>query len=251
VRVECESCRALVVASFAIDGAAVRVTCSVCRHVMNVPGGLSERVVERPVAVPSDAPLEALVDAVVEARDGAAALASCPKCEARYRGEARACPACGLATSRMAAYAEARDAAAVPASVPEVVQAAWARTALDWNDTARHDELLQLVATSNAYAWAAGRYRTRGRDAVAQRQLDRLRRAAEAALLASATPRPDASARTSSRVKRRVLALLITTITAGALYAMGIADSPAPSGARSIPARLVPLGHPARPPTGK
>jgi hypothetical protein len=250
VRVECEACRELTVASFRIEGDAVRVTCSACRHVMSVPGGLSERVVEGPVAVPSDAPIEALVDAVVEARDGAAALAPCPKCGAVHRGEARACPACGLAVARMAAYAEARDAA-VPEAVPEAVQAAWARTALDWHDTVRHDELLQLVASNNSYAWAAGRYRTRGRDPVARRQLDRLRRAAEAALLASATPRPDASTRTTSRVKRRVLALLITTITAGALYAMGIADSPAPSGARSIPARLVPPGHPARPPMGK
>jgi len=206
-------------------------------------------VVDGLASAPSDAPVEAVVDAVVEARGGAAALAPCPKCGARCRGEATACPACGLAGSRMAAYAEARDAA-VPAAVPEAVQTAWGRTVLDWNAAARHDELLQLVVTNHSYAWAAGRYRTRGRDPVARRQLDRLRRAAEAALLASATPRLDASARTSSRVKRRVLALLITTITAGALYAMGIADSPAPSDARSIPARLPPPGHPARPPTG-
>ncbi len=250
MRVECEACRELGAASFRIDGDAVRVTCSACRHVMSVPDGSSERVVEEPVAVPSDAPIEALVDAVVEARDGAAALAPCPKCGARCRGEATACPACGLAASRMAAYAEAQDAAA-PASVPEVVQAAWARTALDWNDAARHDEFLQLVVTNNSYAWAARRYRTRGRDAVAQRQLGRLRRAAEAALLASATPRPDASTRTSSRVKRRVLALLITTIAAGALYAMAIADSPMPSGTRSLPTRLGSQGHPARPAAGK
>jgi hypothetical protein len=155
----------------------------------------------------------------------------------------------------MAAYAEARDAAVaapVPEAVPEVVQAAWARAAEDWNDAARHDELLQRVVTNNSYAWAARRYRTRGRDAIAVRQLDRLRRAAEAAFLAGATPRADASTRASSRVRRRVLALLITTIAAGALYAMGIAEQPAPPTARSIPARLsVPPGHPPRPPTGK
>jgi len=235
VRVECEACRELVPASFGIDGADVRVTCSVCGHVMRVPGGPGAAAVEAPIERSGDAPGDA---------------SACPKCGAGLRGEATACPACGLAAARMAAYAGARDAA-VAAPVPEVVQAAWARTALDWNTAARHDELLQLVVTHNAYAWAAGRYRTRGRDAVAVRQLDRLRRAAEAAFLAGATPRADASARESSRRRRRVLALLITVIAAGALVAMGIADPPAPSTGRSIPARLSVPGHPDRPPPGK
>ena len=250
MRVECEACRELTAASFRIDGDAVRVTCSVCGHMMRVPEARGEAVLAAPGAAAIEVSIEASGEMPVEASGPSDPQPSCPKCGLRYRAEATACPACGLAVARMAAYAEARDAAAL-APVPEVVQAAWARTALDWNDTARHDELLQLVASNNSYAWAAGRYRMRGRDAVAQRQLERLRRAAEAALLASATPRPDASARTSSRVKRRVLVLLITTITAGALYAMGIADSPAPSGARPVPARLVPPGHLARPPTGK
>jgi ribosomal protein S27E len=225
VRVECESCRELASARFAIDGAAVRVTCSVCGHVMRVPEGPGEAVVdapgERSIDAPGDAP-----GAAPGAAPGGAPL--CPKCGAGLRGEATACPACGLAASRMAAYAEARDAP-VSVSVPEAVQAAWARTVQDWNAAARHDELLRLVVNNNSYAWAAGRYRTRGRDAVAVRQLDRLRRAAEAAFLAGATPRTEAPTRKSSRVRRRVLALLITMIAAGALYAMGLAEQPAPS----------------------
>lgn len=229
-------------ASFGFDGAAVRVTCSMCGHVMRVPEGQGEAAVAVPVV--------AAVEAPVEASGPSGRRPSCPKCGTLCRREAMACPACGLAAARMAAYAEARDAA-VAAPVPEAVQAAWARTVLDWNAAARHDELLQLVVSNHSYAWAAGRYRTRGRDATAQRQLGRLRRAAEAALLAGATPRRDASARKSSRVRRRVLALVITTITAGALYAIGIADPPAPSSAWSIPARLSSPGHPAHPPTGK
>ena len=134
--------------------------------------------------------------------------------------------------------------------VPEVVEAAWARTALDWNDAARHDELLQQVAAHRAYAWAAGRYRARGSDPIAQRQLDRLRRAAEAALLATATPRRDAKVK-SARARRRVLALLITTIAAGAVCAFGLSEQPLPSNAAPHPRRLTPVGHLARPSPGK
>jgi len=246
VRVECESCRALVAASFAIDGSAVRATCSACGHMMRVPEARGEAAGAAPVAQAG----EASGEMSVEPSGPSAPQPSCPKCGLRYRGEATACPACGLSVARMAPYAEVRDAAA-SISVPEVLQAAWACTIQDWHTAARHDEFLQLVAIHHAYAWAAGRYRTRGHEPVAVRQLDRLRRAAEATLLAGATPRAGASARTSARARRRVLALVITVIAAGALFAMGIADPPAPSDARSIPARFGSPGHPARPPPDK
>jgi hypothetical protein len=124
--------------------------------------------------------------------------------------------------------------------VPEAVREAWTRATAAWNDETRHDELLHRVATNDAYAWAAGRYRTRGGDAIAQRQLARLRRAAEATLLASATVRPDATVR-PYRATRRVLAILIATIAAGAAYATVLRDQAVPASARSIPAR--PPGH--------
>jgi uncharacterized Zn finger protein (UPF0148 family) len=234
VRVECESCRQLVMASFAIEGAAVRVTCPACRHVMRVPEVVSEVVGD----VVGDAPGD---------------LPPCPKCGARYRGEATACPTCGLRVARMAAYAEAHDAAAlgnVPEVVPRAVEDAWRRATEDWHDAARHEELLRQVAATDSYAWAAARYRQRGPDAITARQLAWLRRAAEATLLASATARPDATA-PPYRAARRVLALLITTIAAGALYAMVIRDHPLPSEAGSIPARRLTPGHPVSPSTSK
>jgi len=250
VRVECESCRALVAASFAFDGSVVRATCSTCGHMMRVPEARGEAAGAAPVAQAGEASIGASGEMPVEASGPSAPQPSCPKCGLRYRGEAMACPACGLSVARMAAYAKARDAAA-SVSAPDVVQAAWARTTQDWHTAARHDELLQLVAIHHAYAWAAGRYRMRGDEPIAQRQLDRLRRAAEATLRAGATPRAGASARTSSRARRRVLALVITMIVAGALFALGIADQPAPSAVRSIPARFGAPGHPARPPPDK
>jgi len=153
----------------------------------------------------------------------------------------------------MAAYADAAALAPVPEVVPRAVEEAWQRATEDWNDATRHEELLKQVAASDSYAWAAARYRQRGTDATSARQLARLRRAAEATFLvglASAPARPDTTAK-PYRATRRVLALLITTIAAGALYAMVIRDHPLPSATGSIPAGRLTPGHPVSPSTSK
>ena len=134
----------------------------------------------------------------------------------------------------MAAYAEARDAA-----VPEPLHHAWARATERWDDPAAHDELLRLVVTNNCYAWAAGRYRTREPDATARRQLERLRRAAEVTLLASAASRPDAASR-PYRAVASVLAVLVVVIAAGLLYATVIRDRAPGARARALPAGQAP-----------
>jgi len=141
----------------------------------------------------------------------------------------------------MAAYIEARDAA-----VPDVLRDAWTRTTEHWHDAAAHDELLRLVVANNCYAWAAGRYRTRDRDAIAERQLERFRRAAEVTLLASATARPD-SASTPYRSATTVLAILIIMIAAGLVYATVARDRGAPASALpqpTGPVRPLSPGHP-------
>jgi hypothetical protein len=224
VRVECESCRELVAASFAIEGDTVRATCSVCRHVMasEASRGAELLAARGPGDVPEPpAPADAL----------------CPKCGTARPDDATACSACGLAVDRMPAYIDTRDAA-----VPAPVREAWAHATAGWSDEARHDDLLREVASHNSYAWAAGRYRTRGGDAIAQRQLDRLRRAAEATLRASATARPGADTR-PYRGTAGVLAVLIVVIVIGLFYAVVIRDHPAPR-------PLVP-GHPVSPSTIK
>jgi hypothetical protein len=183
-----------VAASFAIAGDAVRATCPACAHAMTIPIA---------PAVASCAPL-------------------CPKCGAALRDGAPACATCGLAAARMAAYVDARDAA-----IPEPLREAWTRATGAWSDPAHHDEVLRLVATHSCYAWAAARYRTRGSDPVAARQLDRLRRAAEATLLASATVRPVAAAR-PYRATVGVMAILIAAIGVGLIYAAVARESSAP-----------------------
>jgi hypothetical protein len=197
MRVECESCHELVIAGFALAGEALRATCPACGHAMTVP-----------LAPAAAAPV-------------------CPKCGATRRGDATACPGCGLASSRMANYTEADDGA-----VPEPVRSAWARAAEAWSDPACHDELLRQVATHRCYAWAAGRYRTRGGDPIAERQLDRLRRAAEATLLAGATVRRDTVA-FPYRATVGVLAVLVAAVVVGLVYA---ALARGPSGATIAPA---------------
>jgi hypothetical protein len=179
-----------------------------------------------PIARRAASPIDA--DPDTDATDAAL----CPKCGAQRRAGALACTACGLVTARMPAYIAARDAA-----VPDSVRAAWARVAAGWTEDARHDGLLQLVASHNAYAWAAGRYRTRGQDPMAVRQLERLRRAAEATMFAGATARQAAEAK-PYRATSGVLAMLIIAIAAGLLYALVIRDrrpraAPGPNGLNS------------------
>jgi predicted RNA-binding Zn-ribbon protein involved in translation (DUF1610 family) len=219
VRVECESCRELVAASLAVEAGAVRASCPACGHIT--------RAALAAPALASDAPL-------------------CPKCGAVRRPDAASCVTCGLAVVRMEAYSDARDAA-----VADVVRAAWDHAVEAWSEAARHDELLRLVAAHNGYAWAAGRYRTRPGDAIAARQLDRLRRAAEATMLASATARPDAAAR-PYRAAIGVLAVLIVVILVGVVYAVirqPGATAAVPTAVPATPVQPLTPGHPVSPST--
>jgi len=220
VRVECESCRELAAVSLAVEAGAVRATCPACGHVTRAPLGA--------------------------AANAAPAAPLCPKCGSARSASATACAICGLAVERMAAYSDARDAA-----VPDVVREAWAHAGEAWSEAARHDELLRLVAVHDCYAWAAGRYRTRTGDPIADRQLDRLRRAAEATLLASATARPDPAAR-PYRAAIGVLAVLIAVILVGLVYAV-IREpaTPSPAPASTAPVKPLTPGHPVSPSTIK
>jgi hypothetical protein len=157
----------------------------------------------------------------------------------------------------MEAYARTREAA-----VPDAVAAAWDRVLEAWDDAGRHDALLGLVAQHDAYAWAAARYREARRsapaspapfrsypdhavDAVADRQLERMRRAAEATLLASASTRED-RARAPYRAATAVLAMFIFAIVAGMLFASVLRPGqPDASGAgRATPAPAHPIRAP-------
>lgn len=142
---------------------------------------------------------------------------ACPKC-GTTRDDARThCATCGLAHDKMAAFAAARDA------VPDALAKAWDDAVADWENVTHHDELLRLVTHHDAYAWAAGRYRERIRvhadDAVAHRELARVRKAAEVTLIHSAATRA-AKAPTPYRSTMMILGVLIFLVIALALYAV-------------------------------
>jgi hypothetical protein len=69
------------------------------------------------------------------------------------------------------------------------VRGAWLRVTETWTDSALHDELFKLALSDNCLAWVAAQYRERGDDPIAKQQLERLRKAALAAMMVTATER--------------------------------------------------------------
>lgn len=96
--------------------------------------------------------------------------------------------------------------------MPDAVTSAWDELVATWDDQAKHDALLGLVARYSCYAWAAGKYRERGDDPIAAQQLVRLRKAATATMLATATVRPDPA---GVPFKGSLLVLVVVAILAG------------------------------------
>jgi hypothetical protein len=91
------------------------------------------------------------------------------------------------------------------------VRGAWDRCTETWSDAARHDELFKLVVQHSCFAWAAARYRERGDDPIAREQLERLRKAAMAAMFVSAAARPTKE-KTPYRSSLIVLGVLIVAM---------------------------------------
>lgn len=118
----------------------------------------------------------------------------------------------------MESFAAARDAA-----IPDVLGTAWDKAVESWSDPARHDEILRLVAQHDAFAWAAARYRTRAGDPIADKQIDRVRKAAEVTLMSSATSRKSAG-KNPYRSTTALLVLLVVLVVGGLVYAMVARD---------------------------
>ncbi len=103
-------------------------------------------------------------------------------------------------------------------TAPDEVVSAWDDTVAHWDEPQRHDVLLAKIATYNCYAWAAGKYKTKAGDPIADKQLERLRKAATASLLATATVRPDET-KMPYRNAVLVLVALVILMIVGAIYA--------------------------------
>jgi hypothetical protein len=67
------------------------------------------------------------------------------------------------------------------------LEAVWQKVVDAWDEPARHDALMGLVAQQNAFAWAASKYKERAGDPVADKQLERIRKAAVASMFATSS----------------------------------------------------------------
>jgi hypothetical protein len=104
--------------------------------------------------------------------------------------------------------------------VNAVVTEAWDAAVADWDNPARHDALLTLAAKHEAYGWTAKQYQARlkenAEDAVAQRQITRLRKAAELTLYATAAQR-ETKTKTPFKASIAMIMIMVFLIIAGLL----------------------------------
>jgi hypothetical protein len=141
----------------------------------------------------------------------------CRKCDAPRPRADQACPRCGLAPEHAEAWAARADAERPPAAS----RRAWAecRGGLGGPGGPRAGQRRRRSPTGD-FGWLAKRYRAvlreRPDDAVAQARLDVLTRRAQAALLATATPKRERSPR---KLPLIALIVVIAAIAGTALYA--------------------------------
>jgi hypothetical protein len=109
-------------------------------------------------------------------------------------------------------------------AIPEAVREAWQRTLDGWDDAERHKAFLGVVAQHHCFPYAAARYKERAGDAIADRQLERVRSAALATMAATATARPPA--RKPYQVTVAVLIALVTIAFVGYFYAIHLRGQP-------------------------
>ena len=119
--------------------------------------------------------------------------------------------------------------------VNEAVSAAWERVVEKWDEPARHEALLGLVVQHSAFAWAAARYKEKGDDPIAVERLDRLRKAATATMMATATKKGEEE---RSPYTKTMVWLIVMTIMLiiGLLFARIVTDR--------APTHSPPVRHP-------
>jgi hypothetical protein len=100
---------------------------------------------------------------------------------------------------------------------PDVLTDAWTELAEHWDEQARHDALLGMVAQHDCYAWAAAQYKARGDDPIAVRQLERIRKALFATMMVTATRKPD-TAKVPFKGSILVLVLVVILTAVGLVY---------------------------------
>jgi hypothetical protein len=117
--------------------------------------------------------------------------------------------------------------------IDDAVQGAWDRVTESWDDAARHEALFNAAVKHNALAWIAGRYRERGDDPIAKAQLERVRKAAVAAMMVSGAARA-AKEKTPYRSSLIVLICLMVALLVALFVTKSLHDNhpPIPKPAR-------------------
>lgn len=87
------------------------------------------------------------------------------------------------------------------------LEAVWQTVVDAWDQPGRHDALMGLVAQESAFAWAAGKYKERAGDPIADKQLERIRKAAVASLFATSSKKPE-----QDSPYKRTLVILIALV---------------------------------------
>ena len=118
---------------------------------------------------------------------------------------------------------------------PAEVEAAWANCEEAWHEADRHDAFFALVVQHDCFAYAAGKYKARAGDAVADRQLERVRKAATAKMMVSSTGRSDATHK-PYRASIAFIVLLLVAAIAGLAYVANMrGQHPQPPPTRTSP----------------
>lgn len=229
MKLQCDLCRDIVVADFAVAGDAIEVHCPSCGKQFRVGATRGAEIVRlEPAARRAPAPDEQAM--------------TCPKC-GDAQPAAPACRSCGLLATRMADFERDRDV-----QVPAEVTAAWTELDASWSEAEAHDRFIKIVAAAMAYPWAAKRYRDalrlRPDDRLAAEQLARLAKMAEATLFATATRKEPEKAKPyrGALVLLAAMTLLIFVGLAYAVLSRGLHEEP-----RSAPSQKAPKPAPKPP----
>ena len=105
------------------------------------------------------------------------------------------------------------------------LEAVWQNVVDSWDVPARHEALMGLVAQKGAFAWAAGKYKERAGDPIADKQLEKIQKAAVATMFATSAKKRE----TDSPYKRTILIFiaLIVMIFIGLIGVKMIHDTKA------------------------
>ena len=110
--------------------------------------------------------------------------------------------------------------ARVRSGVSPEVASAWQTAVARWDRVEAHDALLGVVARHRCFLWLAMRYKERGEDPIAARQMRRLRQAAFATLMgAEPSTKPKIAPSRLLRSSIGVLFIIAVMVGVGLAYA--------------------------------